>query len=82
MEETGLKVKNVRYFTSQPWPFTQSLLIGFFAELDGSPEVTLDDGELSVAEWFKREDIPRDDSTLSMTKTMIEYFRAHPEEFK
>ena len=82
MEETGLKVKNVRYFTSQPWPFTQSLLIGFFAELDGSPEVTLDDGELSVAEWFKREDIPKDDSTLSMTKTMIEYFRAHPEEFK
>lgn len=80
MEETGLKVKNIRYFASQPWAFTQSLLIGFFAELDGSDKVVVSD-ELSEAVWFKREDIPRDDSTLSMTKTMIEYFRTHPEEF-
>lgn len=81
MEETGLRVKNLKYFASQPWPFTQSLLIGFFAELDGSDKVSLDDNELSSAEWFKREDIPTDDTTLSMTKTMIEYFRTHPEEF-
>ncbi len=81
MEETGLKVKNIRYFTSQPWPFSQSLLLGFFADLDGSDKVTIDENELSCAEWFKREEIEMDDSTLSMTKTMIKYFKDHPERF-
>jgi NAD+ diphosphatase len=40
MEEVGLKVKNLRYYKNQPWSFSDSLLVGFFAELDGSPEIT------------------------------------------
>lgn len=79
MEETGLKVKNIRYFGSQPWPFTGSMLMGFFAELDGSDEVCLDENELAEAKWFDRENLPKDDNRLSLTWTMIEYFRNHPE---
>ena len=79
MEETGLKVKNLRYFKSQPWPFTGSLLMGFFADLDGDDIVTLDRNELCEAVWFDREHLPKEDNTLSLTWTMIEYFRSHPE---
>ncbi|MGN0169186.1 MAG: NAD(+) diphosphatase [Lachnospiraceae bacterium] len=79
MEETGLKVKNLRYFKSQPWPFTGSLLMGFFADLDGDDTVTLDRNELCEAVWFDREHLPKEDNTLSLTWTMIEYFRSHPE---
>lgn len=79
MEETGLKVKNIRYFGSQPWPFTGSMLMGFFAELDGSDEIHIDEEELSSAEWYDREHLPKEDNQLSLTWTMIEYFRNHPE---
>lgn len=79
LEETGLKVKNLRYFKSQPWPFTGSLLMGFFADLDGDDTVTLDRNELCEAVWFDRENLPKEDNTLSLTWTMIEYFREHPE---
>ena len=58
MEEVGLKVKNLRYYKSQPWSFSDTLLFGFFAELDGSAEITLDEEELALAEWFEREEIP------------------------
>ena len=53
MEEVGLKVKNLRYYKSQPWSFSDTLLFGFFAELDGSAEITLDEEELALAEWFE-----------------------------
>ncbi|SFQ41157.1 NAD+ diphosphatase [Lachnospiraceae bacterium XBB1006] len=79
MEETGLKVKNFGYFGSQPWPFTSSLLMGYFVELDGGEKITLDETELSEAVWFDREHLPETHSTLSLTWTMIEYFRNHPE---
>lgn len=75
MEEVGLKVKNIKYFKSQPWPFSQSVLVGFFAELDGDSNVKLDSKELSEALWFSREEIPLNDSTLSLTNEMIETFR-------
>lgn len=78
MEETGLKVKNFKYFASQPWPFTGGLLMGYFVELDGDPTVTLDETELSEAVWFDREHLPETHSTLSLTWTMIDYFRKHP----
>lgn len=75
MEEVGLRVKNIKYFKSQPWPFSQSILVGFFAELDGSPEVNIDSKELSEAIWHSREEIPLFDSYLSLTNEMIETFR-------
>ncbi len=78
-EETGLNVKNLKYFTSQPWAFTSTLLMGYFVELDGEDTVSLDDNELSEATWFDRESLPPTESTLSLTWTMIEYFRNHRE---
>ena len=55
MEEVGLKVKNIRYYKSQPWAFSGSLLLGFFCDLDGSDRITLDRNELAEAGWFKRD---------------------------
>lgn len=76
MEEVGLKVKNIRYYGCQPWSFSDSLLMGFFADLDGEEAVTLDEEELAEAEWFEREDIPPTSSLMSLTSTMIEAFRS------
>lgn len=75
MEEVGLKVKNIRYYKSQPWPFTSTLLAGFFADLDGSDEIHLQESELSEGTWFEREQIPVNNSKLSLTNEMIEAFR-------
>lgn len=48
MEEAGLKVKNIRYYKSQPWPFTDSLLMGFYCDVDGSDTIVLDEEELAA----------------------------------
>lgn len=74
-EETGLRVKNLRYYKSQPWVFTDTLLFGFFAELDGSDKITVEEDELSEAGWFRREEIPEDLAHLSLTGEMMEQFR-------
>ena len=79
MEEVGLKVKNIRYFNSQPWAFSDSILAGFFADLDGSPEVNLQDQELSEASWFERENLPVAGSSISLTYEMTEAFRNNQE---
>ena len=75
MEEVGLRVKNIRYFDNQPWGFSRSLLVGFFCDLDGSPDITLDRNELSEALWMEREFMPNSDATLSLTAKMMEAFR-------
>ena len=54
MEEVGLKVKNIRYYKSQPWSFSDTILMGFYCDLDGEEEITLDREELALAEWFQR----------------------------
>lgn len=76
LEEVGVRVKNLRYYKSQPWGFSESLLIGFFAELDGDASVTLDTEELKEAVWKNREDIPDDsENELSLTYTMMQAFK-------
>ncbi|MDR2084171.1 MAG: NAD(+) diphosphatase [Bacteroidales bacterium] len=74
-EEVGLTVKNIRYYKSQPWAFSESVLIGFFAEVEGSDEPFLDGNELTEAKWFSREELPAFDSRFSLTWDMIESFR-------
>ena len=74
-EETGLRVKNLRFYKSQPWVLTDSLLLGFFCDLDGDPTPHLQDGELALAQWFAREELPDDHSNISLTGEMIECFR-------
>lgn len=76
MEEVGLKVKNIRYYKSRPWGFSSTILAGFFCDLDGSDQITLDQNELAEAEWFAREDVPLQDEThASMTQEMIRWFK-------
>ena len=75
MEEVGLKVKNLRYYKSQPWSFSGSLLAGFYCDVDGDPSITLDREELSVAEWFDRASLPETPNLISLTGEMIECFR-------
>jgi NAD+ diphosphatase len=55
-EETGVHVTDVRYESSQPWPFPSSLMLGFRA-VARTREITLRDGELEDARWFTRADI-------------------------
>lgn len=77
MEEVSLKVKNLRYYGSQPWSYTDTLLVGFFCDVDGSTDITMDENELSVAEWLDREDIPTEsaDDTISLTGAMMKAFK-------
>ena len=74
-EETGVRVKNIRYYKSQPWGFSSSLISGFFCELDGDPAITRDEGELAEALWLSRAEIPLPTNTVSITAEMIESFR-------
>lgn len=74
MEEVGLKVKNIRYYKNQPWGMSGSLLVGFFADMDGDPSITLDRTELSTAEWFRYDKIPAKDDGVSLTREMIRVF--------
>lgn len=75
MEEVGLRVKNIRYYKNQPWAFSDSILVGFWAELDGSPQIRLDETELSTAVWVAPEDISDDYTNLSLTHEMILLFK-------
>ena len=78
MEEVGLRVKDLRYYKSQPWPDSSSLLFGFFCELEGDPEIRLDEHELSFAEWLDREELLTDNDH-SLTREMMGVLREHRE---
>ena len=57
MEESGIRVKNLRYVTPQPWPFPQSLMTAFMADYaDG--EIVVDKKELLTADWYRYDDLP------------------------
>ncbi len=75
MEEVGLKVKNIRYFASQPWAFTDTEMIGFFAELDGDDTIRLQEDELSEAGWYHRDEIPDDELRISVGSEMKMAFK-------
>ncbi len=75
MEEVGLRVKNLRFYKSQPWSFSDTLLMGFYCELDGSEDITLDTNELAEAVWVRREDVPERSRDISLTSEMMERFR-------
>jgi NAD+ diphosphatase len=53
-EEVGLAVTDIRYVGSQPWPFPQSLMLGFVARVEGSDELVVDRTEIEEAAWFSR----------------------------
>lgn len=73
-EETGIKVTNIKYFGSQPWPFPNSMMIGFTAEyLEG--EIDVDNDEIIHAKWFSKEEIPGVyNKSISISTDLIEWF--------
>ncbi len=75
MEETGIRVRNIRYYKSQPWGMAQDLLMGFFCEADGDSEIHMDQNELKFAEWIRREDIVLQPNDLSLTNEMMKVFK-------
>jgi NAD+ diphosphatase len=74
MEEVGIRVKNIRYFGSQPWPFPNSLMVAFTAEYAGG-EIKIDNSELLTAGWYTAENLPLLPSSLSIARRLIEWFR-------
>ena len=81
MEETGLHVKNIRYYKSQPWGVADDILAGFFCELDGPDDIVMDSGELSVAQWTSREEVELQPDDLSLTNEMMRLFKEGREPF-
>ena len=55
-EEAGIEVKNVRYHSSQPWPFPSSLMIGCIAEAD-TTDINMDAEEMTDVQWFERSEV-------------------------
>lgn len=75
MEEAGLKVKNIRYYKSQPWGMALDILTGFYCDVDGDDTITMDESELKYAEWVKREEIILQPNNLSLTNEMMRMFK-------
>lgn len=74
-EETGLDVKNLWYYKSQPWGIVSDLLVGVFCEVDGEPNISLDDNELAEAVFKTREELPEFGFNPSLTGEMITAFK-------
>lgn len=72
-EEVSIEVKNIEYFGSQPWPFPDSLMIGFTAEYEGG-EINIDKKEISDAAWFTRDEIPRIPPGISIARKLIDWY--------
>jgi NAD+ diphosphatase len=75
-EEVDINVKNIRYFGSQPWPFPDSLMVGFTAEYaDG--EINVDTKELIDASWFSANELPEIPGKISISRKLIDWFVAN-----
>ena len=75
MEEVGLKVKNIRYYKSQPWGIAADILAGFFCEVDGDDTIRIDENELKQAAWTSREEIEPQTLDYSLTGEMMKRFK-------
>ena len=73
-EEVGITVQNLRYFGSEPWPFPDSLMIGFVAEHAGG-EIRVDNQEIEAAGWFTRDALPPVPTGASISRALIEAWR-------
>lgn len=72
MEEVGIRVKNIKYFDSQPWPFPDSLMVGFTAEHE-SGEISVDGKEIEDAAWYRRDNLPQKPTVASIAGRLIEF---------
>jgi NAD+ diphosphatase len=72
MEEVGIAVKNLRYFSSQPWPFPHSLMVGFFADYD-SGDIKVDGKEILEAAWYAKDELPNIPPKFSIAGQLISH---------
>ena len=72
-EEVGIEVENVRYFGSQPWPFPNSLMIGFTADYAGG-ELRAEPSEIEDAGWYPADNLPTLPPKVSIARAMIDSF--------
>jgi NAD+ diphosphatase len=72
-EEVGIRVKNLRYLFSQPWPFPSQLMLGFIAEYQ-SGEIIPDEKEILDARWFRYDALPEIPSPASAAGQLIAFF--------
>ena len=75
-EETGLSIRNITYFDSQPWPYPSGLMVGFFADYaDGT--IKLQDDELSAGAFYHRDHLPELPQKLSIARRLIDRWLAN-----
>ena len=73
LEEVNIKVKNLKYFGSQPWPFPSQLMLGFSCEYE-SGEIKVDETEIVEANWYKYNELPYVPPTTSLSGLLINSF--------
>jgi len=73
MEEAGIAVKDIRYFGSQPWPFPDSLMLGFTAQYE-SGEIKIDGDEIVEAGWYRIDNLPQLPGKVSIARQLIDSF--------
>ncbi|OHB25522.1 MAG: hypothetical protein A2X84_10185 [Desulfuromonadaceae bacterium GWC2_58_13] len=73
LEETGIRVRNIRYVGSQSWPFPSQLMAGFVADYDGG-EIRVEEKELEDARWFAVTDLPVLPPKRSIARYLIDTF--------
>lgn len=72
-EEVGIRIKDIKYFGSQPWPFPHSLMIGFTARYAGG-DLRIDPAEIAEAGWFGKDDLPKIPPFGTIARELIEWF--------
>jgi NAD+ diphosphatase len=72
-EEVGVSVKNLEYHGSQPWPFPNSLMLGFHAEYD-SGEIVLQEEEIADAQWFDCAQLPAIPGKVAISRWLIDAY--------
>jgi NAD+ diphosphatase len=70
-EEVGIEITNLRYFGSQPWPFPDSLMVGFFADYAGGT-ITPDPAEIEAAAWYSRSALPLLPEPVTLARKLID----------
>lgn len=73
LEEVGIRIQDIRYFGSQPWPFPNSLMIAFTARYAGG-DITPQEAEIAEADWFSIHDLPGIPPKISIARRMIDDF--------
>ena len=78
MEEVGVKIKNIKYYKSQPWAFSDAVMVGFTAQLDGKRmPFAIQEEEIAEAKWINRKDIPDHLNQASIGSELIQKFKEH-----